>query len=331
MIAAIADSYRISGNLPRLRAQLPQARRAWSLLAQYEVRRAAGSRFLLYADVGPHVAADWVDQVARSGYATGIEALWYHATRAMAVMEEAVGNTAAAARFDAFAAGVKHDINRLLWRTGAPRARDAAPTGPTGHYTGWLGARDYFELDSNYLCILYGIAGPVRTDDILRFTTAHASYLLGLGLPGGIPARTVYGDYEPEDYARIHYKLADGTYQNAYWPSIGALVAMAGCRACGRSFTGARSAGSAGSRVHCRPERVRVVQRRRPPIRGRRLPVAGPHVSHCALRRIPRPERRLADPDSRRCHATAHALHRSRHSPGATWGPKQPGHCLSLR
>ena len=56
--------------------------------------------FLLYAAVGPHIAADWADQVARSGYATGIEALWYHATLSMATMEEAVGDTAAAARFD---------------------------------------------------------------------------------------------------------------------------------------------------------------------------------------------------------------------------------------
>ncbi|HWE62999.1 MAG TPA: hypothetical protein VHB98_14900, partial [Chloroflexota bacterium] len=228
MIAAIADSYRLSGNRRSLRAQLPRAQQAWSALAQREVRLAAGSRYLLFAQIPPHTAADWADQVARSGYATGLEALWYHATRSMATMEAAVGDARRAARFAAFARGIKADINRLLWRVSVPHARNAPPAGPTGHYTGWLGARDYFELDSNYLCILYGIASHARAADILRFTAAHAAYLLGLGAPRGIPARTVYGDYEPADYARIHYNLADGRYQNGYWPGVGALVAVAG-------------------------------------------------------------------------------------------------------
>jgi hypothetical protein len=227
MIAALADSYRLTGDTAALRTNLPRAEHAWSWLAQSEVRPSAGSRFLIFAAVGPHVAADWADQVARSGYATGIEALWYHATDAMATMERALGRTRQAAMYRTFAAGIKRDVNRILWRTSAPSARNAASVGSTGHYTGWLGPRDYFELDSNYLCILYGIASAAQATAIEGFTTAHAAYLLGTGTSAGMPARTLYGDYDPGDYASIHYDLEDGAYQNAYWPSVGAMLAIA--------------------------------------------------------------------------------------------------------
>lgn len=239
MIAALADSFRVGGDVRMLRAALPRAERAWQWLATTQIDPAAGSSFLIYASVGPHVAADWADQVARSGYTTGVEALWYHATVAMADMEVALGSARRASRYRAFAAGIRRDINRLLWRVSAPHARNAPATAPTGHYTGWTGVRDYFELDSNFLCILYGIASPVQTAAIERFTMDHKAYLLGLGARPGVPARTVYGDYEPADYASIHYNLQDGRYQNAYWPSLGAMIAMAAAHSGDRALAAA--------------------------------------------------------------------------------------------
>lgn len=226
VIAAAADSYRLTGDRTALAARIGQLERAWSALRSHQVQPVRGSRFLLYAAVGPHVAADWADQVARKGYATGLEALWYRATRDMASMEGAVGRVEQARAHARFASGIARDINRLLWKVSAPHARNAARSAAVGHYTGWLGGRDYFELDSNFLCVIYGIAGRSRAAQIARFTAAHAGYLLGLGGTKGMPARAVYGDYEPADYARIHYNLADGRYHNAYWPSVGALAAI---------------------------------------------------------------------------------------------------------
>ena len=227
IIAALADSYSLTGDRNALARRISGAERAWSSLRRHAVEPAHGSSYLLWADLGAHVATDWADQVARSGYATGLEALWYHATRSMALLEAALGRPRTAARYERFATAIAWEINRLLWRTAAPHARNAHATGANGHYTAWLGGRDYFEVDSNALCILYGIAPPLRSASIVRFLKAHAGYLFGFGNRSALPARAVYGDYEPADYARIHYGMGDGIYQNAYWGSVGALAAMA--------------------------------------------------------------------------------------------------------
>jgi hypothetical protein len=128
--------------------------------------------------------------------------------------------------YEAFAMRIKLDINRLLWTGKAPYVRDAQQVGPFGHYRSWLGPRDYFELDSNFLCILYGIADRAQAESIDRFVDAHAGYLLGFGSPTGVPARVVYGDYAPQDYAGKHERLGPGRYQSAYWPTVGVLVAL---------------------------------------------------------------------------------------------------------
>jgi hypothetical protein len=130
-----------------------------------------------------------------------------------------------------FASRIRTDINRILWTVSAPYARDAPAVAPFGHYRSWLGPRDYFELDSNALCILYGIADPSQAAAIARFLTAHAPYLLGLYGGQGVPARVVYGDYDPRDYAAKHGRIGPGRYQSASWPSVGALVAIALARA----------------------------------------------------------------------------------------------------
>lgn len=231
LISAVADAYRITGDKQALAQALPRVEAAWMSMRLAGVRQAKGSSFLLYVDVAAHIAADWADQIARQGYATGLEALWYHATAAMVAIETAAGHQDRAEHYAYFAKGIARDINRLLWTTQAPMARNAAPAGAFGHFTGWTGPRDYFELDSNFLCILYGIASPTQSASIIRFTKAHAAYLLQVRVRNGMPARVVYGDYDPRDYARIHDKIADGTYQNAYWPSVGALVALGLARA----------------------------------------------------------------------------------------------------
>jgi hypothetical protein len=225
LIAAVADAYRLNGDRAALVNALPRLETAWASMRRQGVDPRKGSRFLLFARIGPHIAADWADQIARRGYATQIEALWYHATQAMASVERALGRRNAAAHYDVFARGIRSDINRMLWRTGTPMSRHAMLVTPFGHFTGWLGGRDYFELDSNFLCLVYGIASPSQIRSIIGFTKRHASYLLGAASSNAMPARVVYGDYDPRDYARIHDRIADGAYQNAYWPAVGMLVA----------------------------------------------------------------------------------------------------------
>ncbi|HVA90969.1 MAG TPA: hypothetical protein VNL71_14135 [Chloroflexota bacterium] len=226
LIGAALDAYRVSGDLDGLRLALPRLERGWRWLKDGFIRPSKGSSVLIYANVPPHTAADWADQVARRGYATQLEALWYSATLSLSVSESVVHHPSQARYFSGFAARIKADINRLLWTTGAPTARNAPPVPAFGHYRSWVGPRDYFELDSNFLCIVYGIASPAQATSIDDFVMAHGTYLLGLGSGEGVPARVLYGDYDPRDYAGKHSRLGPGRYQSAYWPTVGALVAL---------------------------------------------------------------------------------------------------------
>ena len=226
LISAALDAYRVSGDLAALRAALPRLERGWRWLKTGFVHPSHGSSVLIYANVPPHTAADWADQVARSGYATELEALWYAATRSLSVSESILHHPGQARYYAGFAARIKADINRLLWTNQAPFTRNAPAVPGFGHYRSWVGPRDYFELDSNFLCIVYGIASPAQASSIDAFVMAHSSYLLGLGSGDGIPARVLYGDYDPRDYAGKHSRLGPGRYQSAYWPTVGALVAL---------------------------------------------------------------------------------------------------------
>ncbi len=226
LISAALDAYRVSGNLAALRAALPRLERGWRWLKDGFVRPSEGSSVLIYANVPPHTAADWADQVARRGYATQLEALWYAATRSLAVSESVLHHPSQARYYAGFATRIRTDINRLLWTNEAPFARNAPAVPGFGHYRSWVGPRDYFELDSNFLCIVYGIASPAQAASIDDFVEGHASYLLGLGTGQGVPARVLYGDYDPEDYAGKHERLGPGRYQSAYWPTVGALAAL---------------------------------------------------------------------------------------------------------
>jgi hypothetical protein len=226
MIRAVLDEYEVSGDKAAALGALGRLERGWHWLAHSYIRQARGSGYLLYANVPPHVAADWVDQVARHGYTTQLEALWYGATQALAVLEALGGDQIKAHYYSAFANGIKLDINRMLWINEAPVAVNAPAVPAFGHYRSWQGGRDYFELDSNYLCIVYGIATPVQAGSINHFVVKHAGYLLALSTPDGVPAKVVYGDYAAADYAAHHARIGAGLYQNAYWPSVGALVAI---------------------------------------------------------------------------------------------------------
>lgn len=231
LIAAVLDAYRVDGDLGLVARALPKLEHGWRWLEHSYVRPHMGSTALIYANVPPHVAADWADQIGRSGYATQLEALWYWATRCLGLMEGLTDHPRQAQFYLAFAARIRADINRLLWTVSAPTALHAQPVAAFGHYRSWLGPRDYFELDSNALCIIYGIADGARAAGIDQFVVEHAGYLLGLEGGSGVPARVVYGDYDPRDYAAKHGRLAPGRYQSAYWPTVGALVAVALARA----------------------------------------------------------------------------------------------------
>ena len=227
LISSVLDAYDVTGNIGLVRSSLARLERGWRWLAAGYIRPAKGSAWLLFATVPPHVAADWADQVGRTGYATQVEALWYWATRSLGILEGLTGHAPQAAYYADFAAHIRSDINTVLWTTSAPYTLDAPAVGAFGHYRSWLGPRDYFELDSNLLCVVYGIAGPAQTRSILQFVRAHGAYLLGLGTPDGVPAKVVYGDYSPLDYASKHDRLGPGQYQNGSWPTVGALAAMA--------------------------------------------------------------------------------------------------------
>jgi hypothetical protein len=226
LISAVLDSYTVTGDVELVRHSIRRLERGWNWLEKGFIKPTHGSRYLIYANVPPHVAADWADQVGRRGYATQLEALWYRATMSMGVMEALSGDAGKARAYARFAVGIRKDINRLLWTTSAPIAHDAPAVAAFGHYRSWIGKHDYFELDSNFLCIVYGIATPAQSSSIVRFVEVHQGYLLGIGTANGVPARVLYGDYLPPDYAGKHERLAPGQYQNAYWPTVGALVAI---------------------------------------------------------------------------------------------------------
>ncbi|MBI5877185.1 MAG: hypothetical protein HZB53_06020 [Chloroflexi bacterium] len=233
LIAAVVDAYRITGDRAQLERYAPALRTAWAWMAGHV--DSTGSPFLVNALVHrvpglpPPVAADWADQIARSGYAGQVNMLWYRATLAMATMEAELGNKGESMRYFSFAQGIKADIGRVLWATTAPFIRNAPPVAAFGHFRSWTPSeRDYFEMDTNMLAIVYGIATTQQADSILGFVRQHADYLLGP--PSGMPppAKTVYGDYDPRDYVIFEKVLVrDGTYHNGYWIPIGGLAARA--------------------------------------------------------------------------------------------------------
>jgi hypothetical protein len=227
LIAAVLDAYRVTGNLRMVRRALPKLNRGWRWLAHGYIRPEMGSTVLIYTNVPPHVAADWADQIGRHGYSTQLEALWYWATRCLGIMESLTDHPGEARYYLDFASRIRSDINRILWTVSAPYAHNAPTVAPFGHYRSWLGPRDYFELDSNALCIIYGIADRGQAASIDQFMVAHGAYLLGLDGSQGVPARVAYGDYDPLDYAGKHSRLGPGRYQSASWPTVGALVAVA--------------------------------------------------------------------------------------------------------
>ncbi len=238
MISAVLEAYLITGDKRALAERAPALRRAWAWLRGYV--NSQQSQRLIYVPLilqsalpnEPPVAADWADQVARRGFAGQVNMLWYRATQSMALMEATLGNATAAEQYRQFAAGIKSDINRILWTTQAPHARNAPAVGEFGHYRSWIPAdRDYFELDTNMQAIVYGIADTSQTTSIISFIRDHADYLLGPQQGAPPPAKTVYGDYDPRDYALVQHKLRDGEYHNAYWLPIGSLAARAFARA----------------------------------------------------------------------------------------------------
>lgn len=226
LISAVLDMYNITGNIASVRRSLPRLERAWQWLAAGYIRPVHGSSWLIFASVPPHISADWADQIGRTGYTTQVEALWYWATRSLGIMEGLAGRAKQATYYTRFASHIRSDINTILWTNSAPYVLNAPAVGSFGHYRSWLGPRDYFELDSNVLCVVYGIANAAQSRSILQFIHEHDAYLLGLGTATGVPAKVLYGDYSPKDYAAKHGRLGPGQYQNGYWPGLGALVAI---------------------------------------------------------------------------------------------------------
>lgn len=234
LICAALDTYRVTGTKALLAEQLPRLRKGWVWLRSNTTGRE--SSYLLWTPVqAPAIAnkqlpvsVDWADQVARRNYTGQLNLLWYRATQSMAVIESVLGNTSEATRANEYAKRIKTDFNRLFWTTSSIQTRNAPSVVPFGHYRSWYpDARDYFELDTNFQAIVYGVADAAQTASILSFVQAHQEYLLGAEDGAPPPAKTVYGDYAPDDYAIVRHKIGDGVYHNAYWMSIGGLAARA--------------------------------------------------------------------------------------------------------
>ncbi len=230
-IAAVLDAYRQTGDRAMVRRALPALRRAWNWLDQSYVTPQNGSSCLLWVTIHPDfvpIAADWADQVARTGYTPQLEGLWLRATRALAALELAGGDIKGATPYQQASGCIEHDVNRLLWSTSAPTHLDAPPLAAFGHFRASPSPRDYFEIDGNALLLSLGESNRRDRAKVLGTVMAHASYLLGAS--GSEPARVLYGDYDPADYAGIHNWMAPGRYQSAYWPSVGGLLALAAAR-----------------------------------------------------------------------------------------------------
>ena len=235
IIAAVLDAYRQTGNLTMVRRALPQLEHAWTWMDHsYAVAlRRHGSSCLIWVDLRPrgaHFAADWADQVARQGYSPQLQGLWLRATRALAALELLTGQPRRAHGYIAAASCITRDINRLLWRVDAPAHLNATPLAAFGHYRAWPAApgRAYFEVDGNALLVATDAADAARRDSVLGTIMANKHYLLGND--GAGPARVLYGDYAPADYAPIHNWIGPGRYQSAYWPTVGGLLAIAAAR-----------------------------------------------------------------------------------------------------
>ncbi len=235
IIAAVLDAYRQTGNLTMVRRALPQLEHAWTWMDHsYAVAlRRHGSSCLIWVDLRPrgaHFAADWADQVARQGYSPQLQGLWLRATRALAALELLTGQPRRAHGYIAAASCITRDINRLLWRVDAPAHLNATPLAAFGHYRAWpvVPGRAYFEVDGNALLVATDAADAARRDSVLGTIMANKHYLLGND--GAGPARVLYGDYAPADYAPIHNWIGPGRYQSAYWPTVGGLLAIAAAR-----------------------------------------------------------------------------------------------------
>ena len=260
MICASLDAYRLTGNRALLQASIAQLRKGWAWLRTNPP--GVESAYLLWTPVqGPAtplkrlpVSVDWADQIGRRDYAGQLNTLWYRATQSMAQIEAVLGNASEAAHYTAFAEHIKSDFNRLLWTQGPVYARNAPAVAPFGHYRSWYpGDRDYFELDTNLQAVIYGLADSVQSQAILGFVQANEAYLLGSENGNPPPAKSVYGQYAPEDYAAIRSRIGDDKYQNAYWMPIGGLAARAFWQAGRRDMVGRVMQGLSGAFYAGRP------------------------------------------------------------------------------
>ncbi len=230
LIAAMLDAYRVTGDRALLTNNLRRLENGW-LWLYAQRQEGSATPHLVYAELDrrsgrPPVASDWADQIARGNWATGVNMLWYHATRSLAVIERLAGRHEQGQFLDDFALGIKREINTLLWRVSPVMSVRAAPTPAFGHYTGWTPGPDYFEVDTNLLAIIYGVAEPAQAGSIVGFIDANWGYLMGSEY-GPPAAKVVYGDYAPDDWAAIRFSTAPGAYHMAYWVNVGALAALA--------------------------------------------------------------------------------------------------------
>ncbi len=224
-IPAVLEAYQISGD-KKLLDYVKNCREAWF----FGLRSIPKGEYLIYAN--PPIASDWADQINRRGYAINIEALWYQATKSLAQLEELSGSPEKAKFYKDFSDKIKQEINQKLFKKSIPNQRNAPHkiSQPFGHYIGWKtkeGEADYFELDGNLRCILFGIADQNKTASIMEFINTEPNFAYLMGSKNTLPpaAKVVYGDYDPKDYAALQGQSGDGKYHNQYWVNVGAIAA----------------------------------------------------------------------------------------------------------
>lgn len=175
-----------------LERQMPSVRSAWNWLA----RQTEGGS-LIKTKTSQYCGADWADQIRRGGYSTFVEVYWYKATRDLADLEAALGNSVEANSYSAYAQKIKKEINQKLWRVSQPYGYTGQPF---GHYVGWIddkGAHDYFEIDSNCAAIGWDVANQRQTKEIIGFVEGNFDHFVNRW--GA--TRVVFGNYNQEDTA----------------------------------------------------------------------------------------------------------------------------------
>ena len=152
---------------------------------------------------------DWADNVYREGYVTYIQALYAHATYAMAAFKRESGDLATTDTLLSKFRIIKNAINTLLWDD------------DKGYYINYV-SNDYHEdnlsLDTVF-CVLFGIADDVRSK--LHLTACQKLLEVDFGV------RCVYPLYKFQEHLVEKSAFPSRYHNGSDWPYLDGFYALA--------------------------------------------------------------------------------------------------------